>query len=213
MTSCRVRDIPLSFSQWDRRRRFRFSGGGAGAGRLQAHGHRARLRQDGWYPLGAGGPGGSGAVPGRTDGCARPGLVAGLRPDGRTVVPVRSQVGRVADRTPEIEGHPPDHHRPRPGSRGGRPGQRTQPARGRRAEPGERRRHHGRDADRGALVLARHAGALRAGPTRETGRRGEAALRPVRQAAVAGTARGEVHFPSRAPVRLHGASIGRTNVP
>ena len=77
------------------------------------------------------------------------------------------------------EEHAPHHHPPRPGRRSGGPHQRTQPARGQRAEPGHRRGLPGRDATRGALVLAGHAGALRPGTTRETRRRGEAALRPV----------------------------------
>ena len=85
----------------------------------------------------------------------------------------------VADGTPDGEEHPPHHHPPRPGRRGGWPHQRTQPARGQRAEPGERRRHPGRDTGSRTLVLTRHAGALRAGGAGGTGSRGEAPLRLV----------------------------------
>ena len=61
----------------------------------------------------------------------------------------------------------------------GGPGQRAQPARGQRAEPGHRRGLPRRDAGRRALAVAGHAGALCAGTTRETGSRGETALRLV----------------------------------
>ena len=56
--------------------------------------------------------------------------------------------GPVAVRTPEREGHPSRHRPPRPGRRGGRAGRRTQPARGKCAEPGHRRGLPGRDAPR-----------------------------------------------------------------
>ena len=109
--------------------------------------------------------------------------LAGFRSHGGGALPGRLQGGPVALRAPDGQEHPA-HHRPVGQGRGcARPCQRPQPARGRRAEPGERRRLPGRDAGRGALVFARHAGALRARGAEGSGRRGEASLRPGRPAA------------------------------
>ena len=65
----------------------------------------------------------------------------------------------------------------------GRPYQRAQPARGQRAEPRRRWGVAGRDAARRAMAIADHAGALRAGATREARSDGEASLRQVRRTA------------------------------
>lgn len=88
--------------------------------------------------------------------------------------------GAAPARAPDGQEHPGRHRAVGEGRgrRGAR--ERPQPPGGGRAEPGERGGLLGRDAARRPLALAGHAGPLRAGADRETGRRGEAALRAVR---------------------------------
>ncbi len=118
---------------------------------------------------------GRGAIPGEADSGAYSGLAAELRSDGRGIIPARQQIGSSAGRAPDGQEHPTHYHPVGQGRRGGRSGQRTQPARRQRAEPGNRRGLPGRDADCRVLAVAGHAGALRARATGKTRSRGKTA--------------------------------------